>query len=151
MLDLLITGGGPAGLAFDRGQPPWTPSSRLGSRQSPRDKACGEGLMPSGLEQLARWGVRSQRMQVIPSAESSTRTLLRSSGCLPCGSGTRTEAAAPARGPAPPGSELGVEPCWKTEVRELEPGRLLTSRAGRRPGGWSLRTGCTLRSGSWPG
>ncbi|OBA82056.1 monooxygenase [Mycobacterium sp. 1164966.3] len=56
--DLLIVGGGPAGLATA------LYARRLGlsvivveARESPVDKACGEGLMPGGLAELASLGV----------------------------------------------------------------------------------------------
>jgi len=56
--DLLIVGGGPAGLATA------LHARRLGlsvivaePRESPIDKACGEGLMPGGLAQLTSLGV----------------------------------------------------------------------------------------------
>jgi flavin-dependent dehydrogenase len=56
--DLLIVGGGPAGLATA------LYARRLGlsvivaeARESPVDKACGEGLMPGGLAELTSLGV----------------------------------------------------------------------------------------------
>lgn len=58
MIDLLVAGGGPAGLATAIG------AARAGMsvvvvepRGFPVDKACGEGLMPSGVEALRRLGV----------------------------------------------------------------------------------------------
>ena len=60
--DLLIAGGGPAGLA--------TALHALQSglsvviaepRPQPIDKACGEGLMPGGLAALARLGIVTER------------------------------------------------------------------------------------------
>jgi len=63
--DILIAGGGPAGLATA------IAASRRGfsvtvidGRRPPIDKACGEGLMPEALEALARLGVS------IPAEES---------------------------------------------------------------------------------
>lgn len=63
--DILIAGGGPAGLATA------IAASRRGfrvavvdGRQPPIDKACGEGLMPEALEALARLGLS------IPAEES---------------------------------------------------------------------------------
>src|SRR6185312_17092410 len=56
--DLLIVGGGPGGLATA------LHARRLGlsvivaePRENPIDKACGEGLMPGGLAELAALGV----------------------------------------------------------------------------------------------
>ncbi|MFJ1706352.1 NAD(P)/FAD-dependent oxidoreductase [Kitasatospora sp. NPDC088346] len=58
MIDLLVVGGGPAGLATAIG------AARAGleavvaePRPSPVDKACGEGLMPSAVRALERLGV----------------------------------------------------------------------------------------------
>lgn len=58
MIDLLVAGGGPAGLATA------VHAARAGleavvveRRQAPIDKACGEGLMPHSVRQLQRLGV----------------------------------------------------------------------------------------------
>ncbi|MFQ5700217.1 MAG: NAD(P)/FAD-dependent oxidoreductase [Acidobacteriota bacterium] len=63
--DLLVVGGGPAGLAAA------IVARRLGlgvtvidKRQPPIDKACGEGIMPDGVETLARLGVILPRDRV---------------------------------------------------------------------------------------
>ena len=61
MIDVLIVGGGPAGLAtaiacVQRGLSVTVAEPRAG----PIDKACGEGLMPSAVRRLAALGVRPQ-------------------------------------------------------------------------------------------
>jgi len=72
--DVAIVGGGPAGLAAA------LEARRVGcsvvvlERQSlPVDKACGEGLMPSGLAALERLGVRER----IPAADCSPFAAIR--------------------------------------------------------------------------
>ena len=56
--DVLVAGGGPVGLAVAIGARRAGLRSRSSSRAaSPVDKACGEGLMPAALRELARLGV----------------------------------------------------------------------------------------------
>ncbi|MFJ5633518.1 NAD(P)/FAD-dependent oxidoreductase [Streptomyces goshikiensis] len=58
MIDLLIVGGGPAGLATAiHGALAGMEAVVLEPRATPIDKACGEGLMPGGLRRLAELGV----------------------------------------------------------------------------------------------
>ena len=59
MFDVAIIGGGPAGLAVAIGAALRGLSVHVFDKQAfPIDKACGEGLMPSGLSALERLGVR---------------------------------------------------------------------------------------------
>ena len=58
MIDLLVAGGGPAGLATAlRGARAGLDVVVVEQRRGPIDKACGEGLMPHAVRQLERLGV----------------------------------------------------------------------------------------------
>ena len=58
MIDLLVAGGGPAGLATSiHGALAGMRVVVAEPRPAPVDKACGEGLMPTGVAALARLGV----------------------------------------------------------------------------------------------
>jgi flavin-dependent dehydrogenase len=59
MIDVLVVGGGPAGLATAIGCAQAGLSVTVAEpRSGPIDKACGEGLMPSAVARLAALGVR---------------------------------------------------------------------------------------------
>ncbi|GAA0444227.1 oxidoreductase [Acrocarpospora corrugata] len=58
MIDLIVAGGGPAGLATAiRARLAGLTAVVVEPRTGPIDKACGEGLMPTGAEALAALGV----------------------------------------------------------------------------------------------
>jgi menaquinone-9 beta-reductase len=60
-VDVAIAGGGPAGLAAAIHAARAGLSVAVFDREElPRDKACGEGLMPAGLQALERLGARAQ-------------------------------------------------------------------------------------------
>ena len=59
MIDVLIVGGGPAGLATAISCAQAGLSVTVAEpRTGPVDKACGEGLMPAAVRRLAAIGVR---------------------------------------------------------------------------------------------
>ncbi|HUO38558.1 MAG TPA: FAD-dependent oxidoreductase, partial [Mycobacterium sp.] len=61
MIDLLVAGGGPAGLATAlRGARSGLDVVVVERRRGAVDKACGEGLMPHTVRHLDRLGVRPQ-------------------------------------------------------------------------------------------
>ena len=61
MIDLLVAGGGPAGLATAlHGAGAGLEVVVVERRSGSIDKACGEGLMPHTVRQLERLGVRAQ-------------------------------------------------------------------------------------------
>lgn len=60
-VDVAVVGGGPAGLAVAIHAARHGLSTAVFERRPmPVDKACGEGLMPAGLEELERLGVRAR-------------------------------------------------------------------------------------------
>ncbi|MFJ2027127.1 NAD(P)/FAD-dependent oxidoreductase [Streptomyces sp. NPDC087897] len=59
MIDVLVVGGGPAGLAAAiRAASAGLEAVVVEPRTAPRDKACGEGIMPGGVAALRDLGVR---------------------------------------------------------------------------------------------
>lgn len=65
--DVVVVGGGPAGLATAIGAHELGLSvTVLERRRPPIDKACGEGLMPDGVRRLAALGVRLEAESVQP-------------------------------------------------------------------------------------
>ncbi|WP_113702177.1 NAD(P)/FAD-dependent oxidoreductase, partial [Nonomuraea lactucae] len=59
MIDVLVAGGGPAGLATAvHAALAGMEAVVVEPRATPVDKACGEGLMPGGVAALSAMGVR---------------------------------------------------------------------------------------------
>jgi flavin-dependent dehydrogenase len=127
-IDLLVVGGGPAGLAtaiearraglavrvLDRGRPPI-------------DKACGEGLMPDAAARLAELGV------VLPPGQSyrfrGIRYLdgpLAATGDFPQGSGLGVRRLALHAALVRRAEEVGAELAWGVVVRGLRAGGVET-------------------------
>ena len=87
LVDLVVAGGGPAGLAAAIG------AAQAGLRvtvMDPRrgviDKACGEGIMPGGVEALEELGIRPRGVPFVgvEYADASDPDL-RATGCFPSG------------------------------------------------------------------
>ncbi len=151
--DLLIVGGGPAGLATAiaarlRG----LEATVLDRARPPIDKPCGEGLMPAGVERLGALGVRLPE-----GAGRAFRGIRYRDG----------ELVAEAEFPGPPGlgmrrttlhgaltrraEEVGVELRWETMVRGLSDGGVVTTD-GVLTGRWLVGAdGLNSRVRRWAG
>ncbi|MEO8197494.1 MAG: FAD-dependent monooxygenase [Thermoanaerobaculia bacterium] len=130
MIDVVVVGGGPVGLAAAIAARLHGLSVRLVERQRPPiDKACGEGLMPAGVRALAVLGV-------LPPPRSLPFRGIRylSDGVVaeadfPDGPGRgirRTELHGALGRRA---EEVGVELCWGTRVESARAGEVCTAAA----------------------
>jgi flavin-dependent dehydrogenase len=144
--DLLVVGGGPAGLAVAiHGRLAGLTARVLDRGRPPVDKACGEGLMPDGVAALADLGVDPAALgggpfRGIRYVDGETVA----EADFPGGSGlgvrrTRLHAALVRRA-----EEVGAELDWGTLVVGLEP-----APPGRPGDGWSAvtRDGERMRGG----
>lgn len=118
-LDVLVVGGGPAGLATAiAARLQGLERVRVVDRARPViDKACGEGLMPDGLESLRALGVAPERLRAAPITGIrylDGDTVVEASFPRGCGLGARRlvlHEALVARAEA-----VGVELAWGTKV-----------------------------------
>jgi len=126
--DLLVVGGGPAGLAVAiRARQAGLTATVLDRSRPPVDKPCGEGLMPDGLARLAELGVAipaetSARFRGIRYLEGDVvadgRFPASASGRIG-GLGVRRTVLHEAL--AARAAEAGVELCWEQRVTALAP------------------------------
>ena len=123
--DLAVVGGGPAGLAAAICARQKGFSVVVLERQSgPIDKACGEGLMPRGLDALKRMGV----LERIPQAECAPFTAIRYlqedgryvDGALPAPGGLGIRRLALSTAMTEAAREAGVELRAGTALRDHE-------------------------------
>ena len=116
--DVLVIGGGPAGLAAGiAARAKGFDVTVIDSLRPPIDKACGEGIMPAGIEALRRLGVRLSSDDVFPlqgirflDRECSVETSFHS-GCGLALRRTRLHALLVDRA-----TSLGVRLQWGTHV-----------------------------------
>ncbi len=132
--DVLIVGGGPAGLAAalafrQRG----ATVTLADTRKPPIDKACGEGLMPDSLHDLARLGVHLEpadgapfhgirfaehRQDGLTGREDRTNSVATAE--FPDGVGVGVKRLALHRGLVRQAKEAGVQLRWQTTVQLRE-------------------------------
>ncbi len=135
--DLLVVGGGPAGLAV-------AIAARLAGlevtvcerRSPPIDKACGEGLMPDGLAPLDDWGVRLEAGFPFRGIRYIDGQVV-AEGEFPRGRGLGLRRPALHLALVGRAEELGVRLLWGVAVRGLEEDGLATE-AGVLRGGWTV-------------
>ncbi|MCZ6507447.1 MAG: NAD(P)/FAD-dependent oxidoreductase [Acidobacteria bacterium] len=151
--DVLIVGGGPAGLATAIAVRQLGLGALVVDRSAPPiDKACGEGLMPGAVAALGRLGV-----ELPPDLGHPFR------GIRYVGDGVSVRADFPhlrGRGLRRPllhsllverATEIGVDFAWRTPVRALQ-GRCITTDSGELRGRWLVGAdGLHSRIRRWSG
>ena len=151
--EVAIVGGGPAGLAA-------AIAARLQDlevvvvdrREPPIDKACGEGLMPDGLEMLRRFGVEldAERMQPFHGIRYLDGDVV-AEGRFPGVSGAGVRRLDLHRALVRRAEQVGVELKWRTRVDALGGTRLDTS-AGPIEARWVVGAdGLRSRLRAWKG
>jgi flavin-dependent dehydrogenase len=149
--DLLIVGGGPAGLAT-------AIAARLGGltatvlerARPPIDKPCGEGLMPAGVARLDELGVRLPAAAGRPFRGVRYRDgELLAEAEFPGAAGLGIRRTALHEALVRRAGEVGVELRWGTAVRGLAPGGVATDH-GAVSGRWLVGAdGLNSRLRSW--
>ncbi len=125
--DVLVLGGGPAGLAAALAARRQGLSVILADAQSfPIDKACGEGIMPDGLEALRHLGIESHRLEGYPFhgiAFLDDKRAVQANFPQGIGLGVRRPRLHSILAQA--ASEAGARLLWNTPVRNREDGEVL--------------------------
>ena len=133
--DVLVVGAGPAGLgtAIACARRGWKVTVLERNRRRPIDKACGEGLMPDAVRQLADWGVRPEGRALRGIRYRDEQTSV--DGSFPAGAGLGTRRTALSSALLEGANRRGVEVHLGDGMEELR-------RDGAR---WQLRS----TSGEW--
>jgi flavin-dependent dehydrogenase len=127
MIDVVVVGGGPVGLATAIAARAHGLSVLLAERQCPPiDKACGEGLMPAGVAALAALGVEPPPRSLPFRGIRYFSDGVVAAGDFPGAPGRgirRTDLHATLARRA---QEVGVELHWGTRVEQVVPGEVRT-------------------------
>ena len=129
MLDVVVAGGGPAGLAVAlRARQRGLSVRVVDGAQPPIDKACGEGMMPAGAALLATLGVHLPGHRVAPFAgirwiDDDSAAEARFTG----GPGVAVRRTVLHQAMVDAAREAGVECVWGTSVEGPAPGGVSTS------------------------
>src|ERR1700724_141058 len=135
--DLLVIGGGPAGLATAIAARLAGMSARVVERSRPPiDRACGEGLMPDAVARLSELGValapgEGWRFRGIRYLDGETVA----EGVFPRAGGLGVRRLHLHQALARRAAELGVDLCWGVTAHGLAPAEPVPGSPGaRRPG-----------------
>jgi len=157
--DLLVIGGGPAGLATAIAARLAGMSARVLERaRPPIDKACGEGLMPDAVARLGELGVALEpgegwRFRGIRYLDGETVA----EGVFPRAGGLGVRRLQLHQALARRAAELGVDLCWGVTAHRLAPAVRSTGAAGALPpddqllaaGAYTDRSGLELAAARW--
>jgi len=157
--DLLVIGGGPAGLATAIAARLAGMSARVVERSRPPiDKACGEGLMPDAVARLGELGValapgEGWRFRGIRYLDGETVA----EGVFPRAGGLGVRRLQLHQALARRAAEVGVDLCWGVTAHGLAPAVRSTGAAGALPaddqllaaGAYTDRSGLELAAARW--